>query len=240
MAKRAAKTKIVMTDSEVSDFLTAFNPSYNYVELKRKDIMQLPALAGAVLGWAKLIEKKLIKSAEDSKNTGTLQQSIQATNLKTNETNGAVSIDIVIDETYQYVNDGRTGRGKFSNKYKGDKKPFTRDKSRLVGTPKAQAKLPPFDPISKWIGSKASFKQKARNITKGIRLGQTARVGDKVKKMLIVDAVRWGIYNHGIAPTYFYTNVVNQSAFTALNKAAAKALGRDIQINIKFSLPQIK
>lgn len=220
MAKRATR-KATITGAELEAILSQAPPETDYIEIN-KDTIALPALASVVVNWTNLITAKLQKQLEQSKASGGLSASAGAKNLEVNETTGAVSIDLVIDDYYVFVNDGRTGKHQ----------KFIRDKSRLVGEPKTTARMPPFEPISKWIRFKG-----VKGLSKsglGFRTRQTSRVADKLKKAKLVDMIRWGIYNNGIAPTYFFTNVVNQEAFTALNKAAAKALGKDIAVNIKF------
>ena len=165
------------------------------------------------------LKKSLIESGHTASNK--LLQSI-TWNPIIKTAGGKMVLEIVIEDYYQFVNDGR----------KGTKQKFTDDTSRMIGKRKAKAKLPPFQPISEWLGKHRSAKAKFNNGGK-LRLGQTAKVTDKVKKAIIVDQIRYAIKRNGIEPTYFYTSVVNNNTITNLTKAVATAAGRDLVLNIK-------
>ena len=222
MAKRTSR-KATISGTDLSFLETIGKDETEYEEASNGGL-KTTRLEKTVIAWANIIVKNLKKQLNDNKSnaSGGLSASAQATPTRINDASGTIELDILIDPYYVFVNDGRTGKHQ----------KFIRDKSRLVGTPKTTARMPPFQPISDWIRYKGVAG--LSKVKTGFRTRQTGRVADKLKKAKLVDSIRWGIYNNGIAPTYFFTNVVNQEAFTALNKAAAKALGRDIAVNIKF------
>lgn len=131
-----------------------------------------------------------------------------------------VTLNVGLEDYYVYVNDGRTGK---RNKY-------TRDSNRLVGTPKSQAKVPPFEAITGWVRNKAIKELSYPGL--GFKTRQTARVSGKVKKMRLVEKIRWGIYWNGIKPSYFYTDVINEELIKNIEADIYQLLGRTIELNV--------
>ena len=153
---------------------------------------------------------------KNKKASGNLKNNLEAYTIQEG-TN--VGLQVELEPYYKYVNDGRTGRKRFS-----------RDNSRLVGTPKDKAIPPPFDAISKWVRFKAVKELSKPGL--GFKTRQTAKVSGKVKKMLLVERIRWGIYWNGIKPTYFYTDTINQQLVNNIEADIYNLLGRTIEINI--------
>lgn len=153
---------------------------------------------------------------KNKKATGNLKDTLEAYTIQEGT---SVGLQVELEPYYQFVNDGRTGRRRFG-----------RDASRLVGIPKSKATPPPFDAISKWVRFKS-----VRELSKpglGFKTRQTARVSDKVKKMRLVERIRWGIYWNGIKPTYFYTDTINQQLVNNIEADIYQLLGRTIELNI--------
>lgn len=153
---------------------------------------------------------------KNKKATGNLKDTLEAYAIQEGT---SVGLQVELEPYYKFVNDGRTGRRRFG-----------RDASRLVGTPKSKATPPPFDAISKWVRFKS-----VRELSKpglGFKTRQTARVSDKVKKMRLVERIRWGIYWNGIKPTYFYTDTINEELVRNIEADIYQLLGRTIELNI--------
>ena len=172
--------------------------------------------------WFNAAQKKLIKNLKQTNKDESGSTLIQSIRFDAKEYQDRVNFNLYLNDYYVFVNDGR----------KGTKQKFTDDTSRMIGKRKPKAKLPPFQPISEWLGRHRSAKAKFNNGGK-LRLGQTAKVTDKVKKAIIVDNIRYAIKRNGIEPTYFYTSVINNNTITNLTKAVSKAAGRDLILNIK-------
>lgn len=131
---------------------------------------------------------------------------------------GKPTLELLLEDYYKYVNDGRIGK-----KSKG-----SIDQSRLINFPPKGPKVPPFEPISKWIRFQSGFS----SAKLGKRVRQTSRVGDKLKKARMVDKIRWGIYWNGIEPTYFYTDVINSDLYKAIEEDLIALTGEGLQINL--------
>lgn len=179
----------------------------------------VPALFNTLMAYGDKIEEGLKANleAEGKIASRSLIDSIRYNLYETGET---VTLELLLEPHYQYVNDGRVGK----KKKKGV------DKSRLVNPKKTGPKLPPFEPISKWIRYKG-VKELSYKGT-GIRTRQTSRVADKLKKARLVDKIRWGIFNKGIEPTYFYKDVVNDNLIKQINQDMTKAAGRGVEVII--------
>lgn len=133
---------------------------------------------------------------------------------------GKMVMELLLEDHYQYVNDGRVGK-----KSKGSV-----DKSKLVNPTKRGPKLPPFEPISKWIRYKGVKELSYKGL--GFKTRQTNRVSDKLKKARLVDKIRWGIFNKGIEPTYFYKNVINDSLLKQISQDINISVGKSIELII--------
>ena len=134
------------------------------------------------------------------------------------EPDGKPTLELLLEDYYQYVNDGRIGK---RNK-------ASIDRNRVINFPPKGPKLPPFEPISKWIRFQSGFS----SAKLGKRVRQTSRVGDKLKKAKMVDQIRWGIYWNGIAPTYFYTDVINTDLFKAIEEDLIALTSEGLTINL--------
>lgn len=138
-------------------------------------------------------------------------------------TNGdVITYKLYIQDYYINVNDGR----------KGKKQKWTEDPNLLIGKRKQRAKMPPFEPISNWVRFKNLAKLSYKGL--GFKTRQTSRVSDKVKKMQLVDAIRYKIYRDGIEPTYFYSTVINKETIATFKESLAKQLGKNIILDIKL------
>ena len=95
------------------------------------------------------------------------------------------------------------------------------------------AKLPPEEPIKKWIIDKR-LKAKTNIFTKkGNRKLKPFSQADPEHKKQIIQAIRWSIKKKGIKPTYFYDKSVNDSVLRNLKKELIEATKKDIVITIK-------
>lgn len=212
-----------ITGKALDDIINSTGEGYNKSELSVANT----ALEKLFEYYSAAIKLQLRQSLRNKKKkaTGNLKDTLEVYTIQEGNNTG---LEVLIEEYYKYVNDGRTGK----------KDNFTRDKSKLVGNPKENAKVPPFDNISKWLSNKASLKGKLikqYGLSKRgnkLRLSQTARVGDKLKKVKIVEQIRWGIYWKGIEPTYFYTDTINQQLVNNIEADIYQLLGRTIELNI--------
>lgn len=166
--------------------------------------------------YGQQIIEDLKKSLVESGHSRT-SQLLQSIDFDMVEGGGKVRMDIILNDYYKYVNDGR----------KGKKSRKAIDRSRIIQKTAKGPSLPPFAPIAKWVGTVAGFSPKKLGFSV-----KSQRVRDKVKKVRIVDAIRWGIYNKGIEPTYFYTAVINKELEKEIKDSLTKAMGKSIAINI--------
>ena len=102
--------------------------------------------------------------------------------------------------------------------------------NRIINKPPKGPSPAPFDAISKWVRFKSVKELSKPGL--GIKTRQTARVSDKVKKMKLVERIRWGIYWNGIRPTYFYTDTINEQLVKNIEADIYQLLGRTIELNI--------
>lgn len=127
---------------------------------------------------------------------------------------------------YVNVNDGR----------RGVKMKWTDNQDLMIGKRKSTAKLPPFDAITNWIRFKGVSGLSKTGL--GFKTRQTSRVSDKVKKMQLVEAIRYKIKRDGIEPTYFYTQVVNKQTINDLSQILLNQSGKQLVVNFKKVLEQ--
>lgn len=99
------------------------------------------------------------------------------------------------------------------------------DKGRPAG------KLPPFDAIARWVNTKKTL---GRTGTKGI-VTKNKRLGTLgvVKKTVIIDRIRWGIYKRGIKPVPFFTKTMKLGFVSDFKNQVAKEYKKDIIVEIK-------
>jgi hypothetical protein len=170
--------------------------------------------------WGKNVEDKLKEYLETNlKNASKdLWQSIK---FEVDNHNDYVQLRLYASPHYKYVNDGR----------RGTNMKWTDDQSKMIGKRKSKAKLPPFDAISNWIRFKGVAGLSKKGL--GFRTRQTSKVGDKVKKMQLVELIRRSIKKKGIEPTYFYTQVVNQETINDLTKILLDQTGKQLIVNFK-------
>jgi hypothetical protein len=145
---------------------------------------------------------------------------IDSIRVEVYEVGGKVIFELFLEPHYQYVNDGRVGK----------KNRKSVDKKRLVDPIKRGPSLPPFEPISKWLRYKG-IKQFSKSGL-GFHTRQTSRVSDKLKKARLVDKIRYGIFNKGIEPTYFYKDVINSSLMKQINQDIEVSLGKSLELII--------
>jgi hypothetical protein len=131
------------------------------------------------------------------------KQLSQSIRYEVDELADTVRLQLFIEDYYINVNDGRK-----------------------------RGKLPPFQAISDWLRFKKEVKFYNSN-GKMIKLRQTARVSDKVKKAQLVQGIRWKIARKGIEPTEFYDNIVNRDNIGELMKTLEKATGKALIIDLK-------
>jgi len=154
---------------------------------------------------------------DKKKASGNLEQDLEA---YTTVEGTKVGFEVLIEDYYTYVNDGRIGRKRKSGV----------DMSRIINKPPKGPTPPPFDAISKWVRFKAVKELSYPGL--GFKTRQTARVGSKVKKMKLVERIRWGIYWNGIKPTYFYTDTINEQLVNNIETDIYNLLGRTLEVNI--------
>lgn len=160
------------------------------------------------------LKKSLIESGHTASNK--LLQSI-TWNPIIKTAGGKMVLEIVIEDYYQFVNDGR----------KGKKNRFSFDNKRLINPKKAPGKLPPYDPIAKWLPLKPGMSPKKLGFSvKAKGASQT----ENFKRL--VNMIRWGIKKNGIEPTYFYTSVINKNLEKELKENISKSMGRAITIQV--------
>ena len=169
--------------------------------------------------YAKQIKKELKKSLQANKKTasGNLKNTVEAYPIQEGNKAGMV---VLLEPYYKYVNDGRIGRRKRGSV----------DMKRIINKPPKGPTPPPFEAISKWVRFKAIKELSQPGL--GYKTRQTARVGGKVKKMRLVERIRWGIYWNGIKPTYFYTDTINEQLVKNIEEDIYKLLGKSIELNI--------
>jgi hypothetical protein len=131
------------------------------------------------------------------------KQLSQSIRYEVDELADTVRLQLFIEDYYINVNDGRR-----------------------------KGKLPPFQAISDWLRFKKEVKFYNAN-GKMIKLRQTARVSDKVKKAQLVQGIRLKIARKGIEPTEFYDNIVNRDNIGELMKTLEKATGKALIIDLK-------
>jgi hypothetical protein len=115
------------------------------------------------------------------------------------------TFQLKLNDYYIYVNDGR----------------------------KKGAKLPPFEPINKWVTNK-----RLKLFT-----GKTGKRGGKIRKSIsafkpsdrkvFIEKIRWGIKLKGIKPTKFYDRSVTDSVIRNLKLDLIKATQKAIVVTIK-------
>lgn len=158
-----------------------------------------------------LIETKRIASSD-------LLQSID---FKVQDYGDYVQLQLFAAPHYVYANDGR--RGVVMN--------WTDNQELMIGKRKPKAKYPPFDAISNWVRFKGE--KSLSKVGTGFRTRQTSRVADKVKKVRLVDQLRFLIYKYGVEPTYFYTQVVNKETINDLTQVLLNQTGKQLVVNFK-------
>jgi len=203
----------LIASGTLGDFATSFT---------RQDLLDanlVKGIYGILTNYGERIEKALKDNliAEGKIASRSLLDSIR---YNVYEAGSKVVFELLLEPHYQYVNDGRVG--------KKSKKGV--DKNRLVDPVKRGPKLPPFEPISKWLRYKG-IKQFSKSGL-GFHTRQTSRVSDKLKKARLVDKIRWGIFNKGIEPTYFFKDVINSSLMEQINKDIEVSLGKSLELII--------
>lgn len=158
-----------------------------------------------------LIETKRIASSD-------LLQSID---FKVQDFGDYVQLQLFAAKHYVHVNDGR--RGVVMN--------WTDNQELMIGKRKPKAKYPPFEAISNWVRFKGE--KSLSKVGTGFRTRQTSRVADKVKKVRLVDQLRFLIYKYGVEPTYFYTQVVNKQTINDLSQILLNQTGKQLVVNFK-------
>jgi hypothetical protein len=107
---------------------------------------------------------------------------------------------------------------------------FIEDYYIFVNDGRKKGKRPPFKAISDWIRFKGVTNLSYKGL--GFKTRQTSRVNDKVKKVQLVEAIRWKIARKGIKPTDFYDNVVNRANIGELMKTLQKSVGKTLVIDL--------
>lgn len=158
-----------------------------------------------------LIESKKIASSD-------LLQSIK---FDVKDFGDYVQLRLFAAPHYINVNDGR--RGVVMN--------WTDNQELMIGKRKPKAKYPPFEAISNWVRFKGE--KSLSKVGTGFRTRQTSRVADKVKKVRLVDQLRFLIYKYGVEPTYFYTQVVNKQTINDLSQILLNQTGKQLVVNFK-------
>lgn len=179
----------------------------------------VPALFNTFMKYGEEIEQAL-KANLEAEGKIASRSLIDSIRYNLYETGQTVTLELLLEPHYQYVNDGRIGK----------KKKKSVDKKRLVDPTVRGPKLPPFEPISKWVRYKGIKELSYPSL--GYKTRQTNRVSGKLKKARLVDKIRWGIFNKGIEPTYFFKDVVNDSLIKQITDDMAKGVGRGVELVI--------
>jgi hypothetical protein len=146
---------------------------------------------------------------------------LQSIDYKVRDFGDYVQLKLLAAPHYKFANDGR--RGVVMN--------WTDDQKLMIGKRKPTAKYPPFDAISNWVRFKGE--KSLSKVGTGFRTRQTSRVADKLKKVRLVNHLRYLIYKYGVEPTYFYTQVVNQNTINDLTKILLDQTGKQLVVNFK-------
>ena len=165
--------------------------------------------------WSDQMQKNLDEfrnSKGHGKKTGSdvLRNSIHSDIAEYSDT---VSLKLYIEDYYINVNDGR----------KGTKQSWRDNKAFMIGKRKQKAKLPPFEAIRNWVGSKPLK----------LRLNPKSKLSDKLKKESAINAIRYSIKRTGVEPTYFYSQVVNDESIKDLKEMILKSTGKALVVDIK-------
>lgn len=163
-----------------------------------------------------LVESKRIASSS-------LLQSIK---FEVQDYGDYVQLKLFAAPHYIYANDGR--RGVVMN--------WTDNQELMIGKRKPKAKYPPFEAISNWVRFKGE--KSLSKVGTGFRTRQTSKVSDKLKKVKLVDQLRFLIYKYGVEPTYFYTQVVNKKTIDDLTQVLLNQTGKQLVVNFKKVLEQ--
>ena len=109
------------------------------------------------------------------------------------------------------------------------------------------AKMPPQEAMLEFIkarGISAKLSARKTKQIKGVRNKQIKKAVKQISKEKALKQVAFligrGIKKHGIKPTHFYSSVVNDDLKLRLTNDLAKALGKDIEIDIKTSFDKLK
>lgn len=184
------------------------------------------AIQAVLLNASEIWREQMKKNLDDFKSSrgfkksasGTLEQSIRS---DVNEYTDKVTLKLYIEDYYINVNDGR----------KGTKQSWRDNPNFMIGKRQTKAKLPPFQPISNWVRNKG-----VKGLSKsglGFKTRQTSKVSDKLKKVQLVDAIRWSIRKRGVEPTYFYSQVINDKSIKDLKEIILKTTGKALVVDIK-------
>lgn len=142
--------------------------------------------------------------AKDKDQPGKLIQSI---NVDIQIQGSKISFELSMEDYWKFVDEGR----------------------------KAGAKMPPQKPILDFIkvrGLKGNPKEIPKVKNKTIRKGLKQISKEKALKQVAFLIAR-GIKKHGIKPTHFYSDVINDELKQNLQRDLTIALKRDIELNIK-------
>jgi hypothetical protein len=113
---------------------------------------------------------------------------------------------------------------------------YMEDYYEFVDKGREPGKNPPIGPIMKWMANKEGFKlrglDKIGDIReRGLKKKQKYTMEDIVKANAF--AISRGIGKKGTKATHFYSNVINQEFYTAMNKELSDALKRDVTVEIR-------
>lgn len=112
---------------------------------------------------------------------------------------------------------------------------------------RAGAKMPPQKAILDFLKSRgisAKVSERKKKQIKGIRNKTVKKAVKQISRDKGLKQVAFligrSIKKHGIKPTHFYSEVVNDDLKLRLTNDLAKALGKDIEIDIKTSFDKLK
>jgi hypothetical protein len=154
----------------------------------------------------------------DKVDTGSLASSIR---FETAETANGIIINVFVNDYYKFIDSGVRGAGANSI---NNTSPY-----------KFRKKMPPIEPIRKWI-NRNGIKARAADVKKYGAVGRENRQPqDKSLAYIIARSIK----SKGFARTGFWTDSI-QETFKDFDVKMSQALGIDIRVNLENMVKEIK